>query len=167
MGLGDTKPLDERAVRREEGTVTSIERSPERKKETTIADTSVTLQTLARQIDELIANPETLKDSPHPIIYSRLFDPTVRGADAAPPTRESLQDEAQVMMFAGSDTVAHTLTTGLFHVLDNPAVHEKLFAELAQAWPDLAVAPGYEELEKLPYLVLLPSPRCCGNNPVY
>lgn len=124
------------------------------------------MQVLAKQIDGLIANPDTLKDAPHPTIYSRLLDPTVRGADAAPPTRDSVQDEAQVMMFAGSDTVAHTLITGLFHILDNPAVHEKLFAELAQAWPDLAAAPGYEELEKLPYLVLLfLSPEVLLNRP--
>lgn len=106
------------------------------------------------QIDALIANPEGLKDAPHPIIYSRLLDPDVRGADAAPPTRRSLQDEAQVMMFAGSDTVAHTLVTGIFHILGNPAVHQKLFAELVQGWPDLGTVPSYEELEKLPYLVL-------------
>lgn len=109
------------------------------------------------QIDKLVENPEELKGSPHPIIYSRLLDPNIRGADAAPPTRKSLQDEAQVMIFAGSDTVALTLVTGLFHVMDNPAVHQKLMAELTQAWPDLGTAPGYEDLEKLPYLVLHPS----------
>lgn len=111
---------------------------------------------MEEQIDNLVANPGELKNTPHPIIYSRLLDPTARGADAAPATRRSLQDEAQVMVFAGSDTVALTLTTGLFHVLDNPAIHQKLMAELTQAWPNLGTAPSYEDLEKLPYLVLHP-----------
>lgn len=108
------------------------------------------------QIDKMLENPEELKKSPHPIIYSRLLDLNARGADAAPPTRRSLQDEARIMLFAGSDTVALTLTTGFFHIMDNPAVYQKLMAELTQAWPNLGTAPGYEDLEKLPYLVLHP-----------
>lgn len=103
-----------------------------------------------------MANPEELKNAPHPIIYNRLLDDTIKGASAAPPTRKSLLEEAQVLLFAGSDTVGLTLTNGVFHVLDNPAVHQKLMEELTTAWPNLGTAPGYEDLEKLPYLVSHP-----------
>jgi cytochrome P450 len=43
----------------------------------------------------------------------------------------------------------------MYHVLHNPAILQRLRAELRAAWPTLENAPRYETLEKLPYLVCL------------
>jgi Cytochrome P450 len=56
---------------------------------------------------------------------------------------------------AGSETVGNTFSHGAFHVMNNPAISRKLFEELKLAWPDLHIAPTFEDLEKLPYLVSL------------
>lgn len=56
-------------------------------------------------------------------------------------------------MFAGSDTVANTLTVGAFHILANPSVLAAVVHELQEAWPDKDTKCGYQTLEKLPYLV--------------
>jgi cytochrome P450 len=57
------------------------------------------------------------------------------------------------LLIAGSDTVGNTLAVGGFHVLNNPNLYEKLFNELKKNWLVLEKSLGYEELEKMPYLV--------------
>ena len=42
---------------------------------------------------------------------------------------------------------------GVFYLLRNPEVKERLVDEVRAAWPVLDEAPSYEELEKLPFLV--------------
>jgi hypothetical protein len=42
---------------------------------------------------------------------------------------------------------------GIFHILQNPKIREKLVQELDAAWPDKEHMMGYDALEKLPYLV--------------
>lgn len=75
------------------------------------------------------------------------------------PTRKSLYEEAQALLFAGSDTVGNTLAVGSFHVLSNPEVYKTLFNELQEHWPNLDKPLGYEELERLPYLVCITIPQ--------
>ena len=42
---------------------------------------------------------------------------------------------------------------GVYHLLRNPEVKQRLVDELHTAWPALDdQAPAYEDLEKLPYL---------------
>ena len=62
-------------------------------------------------------------------------------------------------MGTSSDTVGSALTLGTFHVLKDPKILETLMNELKEAWPEKEVKVGYENLEKLPYLVsILPRP---------
>jgi cytochrome P450 len=73
------------------------------------------------------------------------------------PPEEKLQSriwqEGQVVIGAGADTTANTLTVTHFHILDNPEVLEKLRAELEVAMPDQFAPAKLAVVERLPYLV--------------
>jgi cytochrome P450 len=64
-----------------------------------------------------------------------------------------LWQEAQVIIGAGGETSAHALTTTQFHILNNPEVHKKLFAELIEALPNASALVDVRVVEHLPYLV--------------
>lgn len=55
----------------------------------------------------------------------------------------------------GTDTTAHTLTTGSWYLLNNVDMLEILRKELADAIPDMSsgITVSWVTLEKLPYLV--------------
>jgi len=73
--------------------------------------------------------------------------------DKTVPSNESLYEEAQALMFAGTDTVGNALMVGTFHLLRQPDTLQKLKKELSSAWPSLnGVEPKLRDLEKLPYL---------------
>ena len=57
-------------------------------------------------------------------------------------------------MFAeGSHPLGVTLMSGVYYLLRNPKAKQRLVDEVLTAWPVLDdQAPGYEDLEKLPYL---------------
>lgn len=106
------------------------------------------------QIDELLARPELLNEAKHETIYHHLLTPhPEKGEYGKVPSRKSLVEESINLLAAGSDTVGNTTTVGTFYVLNNPAVHAKLYEELKEAWPDKETDATYEALEKLPYLV--------------
>lgn len=105
---------------------------------------------LHTQVKGILANPEVLKTAPHPTIFHELMS----GRNGAPVLKPiALEDEAQLMVVAGTDTSSNTLTIATAHVLDNPKMYARLRDELQNAWPTLDETPRYEDLEKLPYLV--------------
>ncbi|KAI9458860.1 putative P450 monooxygenase [Lactarius psammicola] len=106
---------------------------------------------LAVQIDAILHDPSELKFAAHPIIYHALLSPEANKG-RPPPSRQSLLDEAGILLGAGADTTGVALTTIAHHVLHNPAILQRLRAELRAAWPVLENVPRYEILEKLPYL---------------
>ncbi|KAH8150612.1 uncharacterized protein LAJ45_05308 [Morchella importuna] len=106
---------------------------------------------LESQVANFLKNPADLDKTPHPIIYNRLLDPDAKGSRAAPITQTALEHEAHTMLFAGADTVALTMTVGLYQLLKSGRQGE-LVEELIKAWPELDRAPKLEELEKLPFL---------------
>ncbi len=105
---------------------------------------------LEEQIDGLLANPTTLDDVPHETIYHHLLS---KENGRSPPSRQSLLDEASVLLAAGSETVANTCVNGIFQVLSNPEIRARLVKEIEEVWPDKDVKIGIQTLEKLPYLV--------------
>ncbi|KAG6833547.1 hypothetical protein H0H87_005198 [Tephrocybe sp. NHM501043] len=107
------------------------------------------LSNLTAQIDELLEDPSKLENTEHEIIYHHLLT-SKEGREL--PSRQSLVDEASVMVAAGSDTIGNTCTIGSFHVLSNPEIHSKLFEELRSVWPHGDLDVKFEMLEKLPYL---------------
>ena len=115
------------------------------------ADLSRMQLVLKKQVGEVIANPESLKNQPHPVIYHRLLDPEAQRGRPLPKL-QSLFDEAQTLMFAGSDTVSNALMVGFFHFLQRPSLQKRLRDELLESWPDLHNPPIFEMLETLPLL---------------
>ena len=122
---------------------------------------------LGKQVQDVIANPESLKRAAHPTIYHRLLDPEAHKGNPIP-DYTALYEEAQSMLFAGGVTVGDALMTGHFHVLDQPALYERLRAEVRTAWPQLNNPPALESLEALPFLTatikecLRMSPGACS-----
>lgn len=106
---------------------------------------------LAAQIDAILRDPSELTLAAHPIIYHALLSPEANKGRPLP-SRQSLLDEAGILLGAGADTTGVALTTITHHVLHNPATLQRLRAELREAWPVLENAPRYETLENLPYL---------------
>ena len=106
---------------------------------------------LRKQVDEVTANPEILKDAPHKIIYHRLLDPEAYKGQPVP-SRQSLYEEAQALMFGGGDTVGNTLMIGFNYLLTQPDLYAKLRAEVKSVWPDLKAPPGFTTFEALPLL---------------
>lgn len=106
---------------------------------------------LGKQVKEVTTNPESLKNQPHPIIYHRLLDHDAHKGHPIPDAT-SLYEEAQALMFGGSDTVGNTLMVGFFHILNQPSLYERLRSEVLEVWPHLDSPPTFEKLETLPLL---------------
>ncbi|KAK2789450.1 hypothetical protein FQN53_001896 [Emmonsiellopsis sp. PD_33] len=67
--------------------------------------------------------------------------------------RKRLADEAAIIVAAGVETTAFALTVGTFHIVNTPAIYQRLKNELQAALPNGDTAmPSLLELEKLPYL---------------
>jgi len=106
---------------------------------------------LAAQVDAVLRDPSELALTPHQIIYHALLS-TEANKGRPLPSRQSLLDEAFILLGAGADSTGVTLMTTAYYILQNPSVRERLEAELREAWPVLDETPRYEALEKLPYL---------------
>lgn len=62
-----------------------------------------------------------------------------------------LAEEAQVLLAAGTDSTANTLSAITYHLLTNPLKLQKLRAELQDAIPE-GSQPTFSQIENLPYL---------------
>lgn len=66
---------------------------------------------------------------------------------------ERLWKEAQVIVIAGTETTAWTLSVITYYLLENPATLQRLRKVLDEAIPDPAVPVAIRELEQIPFLV--------------
>jgi hypothetical protein len=115
------------------------------------------MDSLVQQIDRLVENPDSLVREEHETIYHHLLTPhTSKGKFGDVPSKKSLVEEAGNLLAAGGDTVGCTLTAATRYTLQNPGILRKLVKELDNAWTDDAMM-GLQELERLPYLVSLPT----------
>ena len=106
------------------------------------------------QIDGILKNPEKVLASDHESVYKYLLSSQGENPMGKRDlTRMEMIDEAMTIILAGTDTVANAATRAVFYVLNKPSMLKRLTSELRDAWPDVEVALGYTELEKLPYLV--------------
>jgi cytochrome P450 len=79
---------------------------------------------------------------------------TLRDCDL-PPSEKTLQrfcDEGEILLGAGGETTAKTLTTIIFYLVQNPALLSRLRQELRSVMPDPNSVPEWKILESLPYL---------------
>jgi cytochrome P450 len=126
------------------------------------------LHQIDAQLDEILANPHALlgDNSQRETIYHHLMGFSNKtDTDSQSPMqqkrkytskvldRESLLQEAESLLLAGSDTVGHACNVGFFHILDNQDVLQRLTSELDLVWPDQDSEILSSTLEKLPYLV--------------
>jgi cytochrome P450 len=109
-------------------------------------------QILRQQVNEAVKHPESLQDTTHPTIYHQLLSKEANKSGIIPETA-SLYEEAQALMFGGTDTTGSTLMLGAFHMLENQSLAKRLKEELYVNWPDLDKIPKFEDLQKLPFLV--------------
>ncbi len=76
-----------------------------------------------------------------------------------------LWQEGLVVVGAGSDTTAFTLTVIHFWLLKKPELLKKLKAELETAMPDKFERPQLSAIEKLPYMVrAIPNTKIFSDN---
>jgi hypothetical protein len=98
-----------------------------------------------------LRNPKLLDEASHRVMYGELLNPETN--KGVPPSALHLCHEALALYAAGSLPVAVTLMTGVYHLLRDPEAKQRLVDEVHTAWPVLDdQAPGYEDLEKLPFM---------------
>jgi cytochrome P450 len=95
-------------------------------------------------------------------MFDNLVDPAVPASER---TLDRLQDEGLVVLGAGTETVAHTLTMSMFYLCKNQDVLQRLRTELKQVLPTPSSTASLVELEKLPYLVRVSSQIEAYNDP--
>lgn len=84
-----------------------------------------------------------------------LFHAIDQSSLSAPGKRpDRLLQEGMILLFAGGDTVGHTLSHIMFHLLDNPDIYSEIKTELDEATPAGETIPSLHTLERLPWLVL-------------
>ncbi|KIX08918.1 uncharacterized protein Z518_03575 [Rhinocladiella mackenziei CBS 650.93] len=91
---------------------------------------------------------EKPKDEPTTVIRELV------GSDLPPEdkTLQRLSDEANMVVGAGGETTAQTLTRTFYHLLQSPRVMERLRKELNAAIPSPMKIPSLATLQNLPYL---------------
>ncbi|RWA06753.1 hypothetical protein EKO27_g8357 [Xylaria grammica] len=103
--------------------------------------------------DWWIAKVREIRKSPNPDrVKSTIFEGILNSA--LPPEEKSdhrLASEAQLVVFAGEGTTAHTLTCCLYHLLADKDEVRKLKAELVAAVPDPSSL-QLSQIDSLPYL---------------
>jgi cytochrome P450 len=113
-----------------------------------VIDMKIATDKLTREV--LNADEATVQKRDQPTV---LWE--VAHSDILPPEEKTfhrLSVEANNILAAGFETAGATMTHLLYLVLANPDVKRKLLKELEEAIPDPAKIPGYQKLEKLPYL---------------
>ena len=107
---------------------------------------------MSAKIRDLSENPDNLDLLPHNMtVFHQLMskDSFKKGLV---PSRQSLYEEAQALMFGGGDTTGNALMVGCYHLMQQPDQLKTLQTEVKHAWPSLQNPPSLRLLEKLPYL---------------
>ena len=115
---------------------------------------------IAEHEDTSYSNPKSSLGRPMPEEYNEdekaprtIFQAVLESSlPASEKTVDRITDEAFVMIVAGGETTAKTLTNTLYHLLANPAWKDKVVQEIDAVMPDLNVLPSSAELEQLPIL---------------
>jgi cytochrome P450 len=111
-----------------------------------ILDFQTYLQARAKETLEAPKTPDLSKGT----IFEALVGPSIPKQER---TVQRVADEAMIVQLAGIDTTSRALTTGLYHLLREPRVLEKLKQELRTVIPRRNARPTLRQLEQLPYLV--------------
>lgn len=95
-------------------------------------------------------NPDDYRKGSHPTVFHEILQSDLRPSEK---TLGRLWQEAQILLAAGTETTAWTLSVITFHLLSNPNQLQRLKSELEELMPNPARSASCVELEKSPYLV--------------
>ncbi|RFU78092.1 cytochrome p450 [Trichoderma arundinaceum] len=101
-----------------------------------------------KQIKEINAS-KSHHDGQHSTIFHGIMSSNLPPSEKEP---ARLRQEAQLVILAGQDTTAYTLSAITYELLANPDKLAKLKEELVTALPDPDTVPTLAVVEKLPYL---------------
>jgi cytochrome P450 len=108
------------------------------------------MQAAVVRIDKIKAAAST-EVPERPTIFHGLLSSTLPDSEK---DSARLAEEANVLLSAGTDSSANTLSAITFHLLSNPPILRKLREELEKAIPDKddRQFPSFNQVEQLPYL---------------
>jgi len=101
--------------------------------------------------DALVAEGSTEK-APHRTIFQDIVQSNLPPSEKAP---ARLSAEANLLQIAGTETTARTLAVLIFHLIDSPAVLDRLRLKLKPYMPESGSTMHLAELEAIPYFVSL------------
>lgn len=101
--------------------------------------------------DALVAESSPEK-APHRTIFQDIVESNLPPSEKAP---ARLSAEANLLQIAGTETTARTLAVLIFHLIDSPAVLDRLRTELIPYKPESGSNMHLAELEAIPYFVSL------------
>ncbi|KAI0460035.1 cytochrome P450 [Xylaria acuta] len=87
--------------------------------------------------------------APHENMFAALANPELPAEER---TLGRLEDEGFVVLAAGTETTAYSLSVTMFYLLDNPNILSKLYDEIKTVMPDPTECPPLSVLENLPLL---------------
>jgi hypothetical protein len=105
-----------------------------------------------KEVQAQISGSEPSKNSDRRTIFHELLTPKPEVDYVVPPIHY-LKDEVVSILAAASDTTGNSMTVAAYNVIKNPAIYQKLVAELKEAFPDPNARLEFTKLERLPYLV--------------
>ncbi|PTB64968.1 cytochrome P450 [Trichoderma citrinoviride] len=92
----------------------------------------------------------TLKDQGPRDIISWLIKAVTEGDPSAPPGEMAIQEDARLLIIAGSDTTSAALANALYYLASNPRTYRRLQASLRDQFPGGVIDWSYEK--NIPYL---------------
>ena len=96
-------------------------------------------------------------------IFDALSDPSVPPQERSP---RRLEDEGLIVVVAGTETTARTLTLAAYYLYQNKTVLLKLRHELRSVMPTPSTEASWSQLEQLPYMVCRLSLLILGQEPI-
>jgi cytochrome P450 len=97
-----------------------------------------------------------IKPSAIPTMFQHLLTPGITD-EYVVPSVDDLKDEAYSVLAAAADTTGNCMTVAAYYVVRNPDIYKKLNAELKANFPDPNAKLDFVSLERLPYLVSVPT----------
>ncbi|KAI0966725.1 cytochrome P450 [Xylaria arbuscula] len=107
------------------------------------------LRSARAHVKKLVDDRSVLSSSKHTTVFEKLLELFPHPDEH---TLTYLTQEANTLITAGSETTASVLEVGLFRILQNRSILDRLLSELKEAIPDVTVTPKYAKLKTLPYL---------------
>lgn len=110
--------------------------------------------TAVLEMQDMVAQSSTQEAAPGEVKQKTIF-PALSDKSLPPQERSArrLEDEGLILVVAGTETTARTLTVASYHIFSNASLLERLRSEIVTVMPIPTTKASWAELEKLPLLV--------------